>query len=1010
MKKIYIVTLSELIVKTGKLLLSDLIQFKDWINRIFPAINLNKIWRIAVLIAVCCSLIPTTIKAEYPDLSENYLKSGINSSFAGVILVSDPGTDLQTICKNSALKDIAYYVTNGAPGHPNITGLPAGITPFYMDSIVILTGKPTVSGNFTYTITTTGSSPVTATGRINVNEQTIALSSTTGTEAQTVCLNAPISNIVYSLSGTATGSTVTGLPPGVTGSIAGSTFTISGGITTPGIYHYQVTTSGTTCSATTINGSLAIRSYWIGGTSNDWNTASNWSDNLVPSKSYCSDVYVPAGAPNQALLTGPTNPITNLNILTGGSVTIGSAGSLKIGGSINKASTGIFDITSGTLELDGASQNIVGSLFVENTINNLIVSSGGTGLTISGGATDTLNITGTLSFGNINSDLTATDGHLTLKSTIANTANLAQVDPGNLITGNVTVERYINTAIGHNKSWQLVSANTTGQSIFNSWMESGNNSIQGYGVQLQDASGVANGFDATSPAPAMKYYNPTNESYFGIGNPTLTTLFNKQGYMLFVRGDRTVDGRIITAPNPTTLRSTGALLTGEQISVPASGGKYQTVGNPYASTVDLSKLGGFGAEELDGAITVWDPELGGIYGYGGFQTITASTGYLATPGTTNIYNTTTSYNQIQSGQGFFVHNSGTAPKAVKFTESAKINGSTVVTRVSLSKLKTLSTQLYAVVDGSPVLVDGNREVFDKKYSNKVDANDALKMRNPGENFGLMRNEKLLAVETRNYPGIYDTIYYNMSNLQKEQSYLLKFNPENMDKDIEAELIDNFLKTKTPVSLTTSTNVNIAIGSEPGNKPDRFMLVFKKAASVPVNFVSIVAYQKEANIAVEWKAANEISVKQFNVEKAEEHGNYKVVFTAQNNGTGIYSWIDQNATAGYNNYRVRSISIDGNSKVSDKVRVLIQGGIPSISVHPNPISNGEINLRLINQQVGVFGIKLFNSSGQNIFNKNINHVAGTSIEKINFDYKLDHGLYQLQVIKPDGKVNIIQILF
>jgi hypothetical protein len=110
-----------------------------------------------------------------------------------------------------------------------ITGLPAGVTGVWAANVVTISGTPTAAGTFNYTVTLTGGcGTVTATGTITVNpNNTIVLTSATGTDAQTVCINTPITNITYATTG-ATGATVTGLPAGVTGVWAANVVTISG--------------------------------------------------------------------------------------------------------------------------------------------------------------------------------------------------------------------------------------------------------------------------------------------------------------------------------------------------------------------------------------------------------------------------------------------------------------------------------------------------------------------------------------------------------------------------------------------------------------------------------------------------------------------------------------------------------------------------------------------------------------------------------------------------------------
>jgi len=92
---------------------------------------------------------------------------------------------------------------------------------------------------------------------VNANN-TIALSSAAGTNAQTRCNGAAITNITYSTTG-ATGATATGLPSGVTGLWAANIFTISGTPTSNGTFNYTVTlTGGCTGGTNTATGSIVV--------------------------------------------------------------------------------------------------------------------------------------------------------------------------------------------------------------------------------------------------------------------------------------------------------------------------------------------------------------------------------------------------------------------------------------------------------------------------------------------------------------------------------------------------------------------------------------------------------------------------------------------------------------------------------------------------------------------------------------------------------------------------------
>src|SRR5207245_10453165 len=111
---------------------------------------------------------------------------------------------------------------------------------------ITITGTPTVSGIFNYTVTTTGPCVIpTANGTITVNaDGTLTLTSGVGTDNQTVCINTPIVAITYSVGGGGTGGSVSGLPAGVTGTFAGGVITITGTPTVSGVFNYTVNTTG----------------------------------------------------------------------------------------------------------------------------------------------------------------------------------------------------------------------------------------------------------------------------------------------------------------------------------------------------------------------------------------------------------------------------------------------------------------------------------------------------------------------------------------------------------------------------------------------------------------------------------------------------------------------------------------------------------------------------------------------------------------------------------------------
>jgi len=169
--------------------------------------------------------------------------------------------------------------------------------------------------------------------------------------------------------------------------------------------------------------------------------------------------------------------------------------------------------------------------------------------------------------------------------------------------------------------------------------------------------------------------------------------------------------------------------------------------------------------------------------------------------------------------------------------------------------------------------------------------------------------------------------------------------------------------------------------------------------------------KSSDILVQWKVENESGIQQYEVEESADGSQFtkEATVAVNTNGSGNYSWLDENESAGYHYYRVRSIGKDGQIQYTDIVKVLIGNQDASISVYPNPIVNDEVHIQFNNQPGGVYGIKLLNTLGQEIVSKVINHTDGSSSEDLLSDHKLPKGVYQVEITKPDGTVEVVKVV-
>lgn len=599
---------------------------------------------------------------------------------------------------------------------------------------------------------------------------------------------------------------------------------------------------------------------WTGTISTAWNNPSNWVAGVVPDDPF-TDVLIPAAAINQPVIR---ETFQVHNIVIEPNATLINNGTLKIAGSITSDPAGISNYEGadvvGSIEMNGTcgDQTLAGNVFGDNSVTPVVVDNdvlnftASNNVTISSTSGEGLDVYGELGFGSATSTTLTTNGNLTLKSTASLTANVAQIDASNFIDGAVTVERHILTGTGsgeHARTWQALAtptgANSTSQSVYDSWMESGNTPV-GYGTHIPDPRSDWNprGFDYAPGGAfgtAIKTYNSGSNVFDPIGY-TSDPLYNKNGYFLFVRGDRSID-EINLDPNPTNLRSKGALFqphTGyapPSITAPAwtsSPGKYVMVGNPYASTIDLDYMYSHYStyfNNLNGIFVVWDVSIPGTLGYGGYQYIDATsspTPFSVTPGGTgNYYESTGSYSKIESGQAFFVQATGNGSTGtISFDEYAKSSTSRIVTRGINNTAQT--SVLWAGLYSATGICDGTSITFGKEYSNEIGKGDAGKLENPGENFMIIKgNGAALAIEKRQPINQSDTIFYAFNNLRTIK-YQLVFSPVNLQEEgLHAMLIDNYLHSETPLSLVDSSFIDFTVDDNKSSFENRFMIVFQR---------------------------------------------------------------------------------------------------------------------------------------------------------------------------------------
>lgn len=108
---------------------------------------------------------------------------------------------------------------------------------------------------------------------------------------------------------------------------------------------------------------------WTGATNTNWNTASNWLPQIVPTNTDNAIIGAVTNQPN--FTSGPNGQCANLSLYTGTQITIPITHQLSVLGNINAAGAKVTGL--GTFQFSATNANLNGSLIIES---NALISAG----------------------------------------------------------------------------------------------------------------------------------------------------------------------------------------------------------------------------------------------------------------------------------------------------------------------------------------------------------------------------------------------------------------------------------------------------------------------------------------------------------------------------------------------------------------------------------------------------------------------------------------------------------
>ncbi|WP_443938096.1 T9SS type A sorting domain-containing protein [Pedobacter sp. MW01-1-1] len=675
-------------------------------------------------------------------------------------------------------------------------------------------------------------------------------------------------------------------------------------------------------------------------------------------------------ANSNLILDGNTVTLSGANITNTGKLTESiSAATLLFTGSTAQTFSG-----TGTATLSNLTLNKVAKA------NTLTLSST---LTLTNALTPTL---GTLA---------VSTGTFTLESTEAKTAYVTTINTSNAaVNGTVYVRRFMKGGSNARRGYRLMSSPThiaSSPNFYNVFNLKQNMYITG----SPDASSMA----LSSATDVNKFdYSPyhnsvilhykesnagarTNADFVGISLPLDRNEFTVgEGMYVFNRGLRTdIPTRFSTSlvVEDNTLAFKGDLNQGTvtvnlsyTVSSPINANDgLNLIGNPYASTIDLTSPGVVYAASVSPMIYVVDPATKT------FSIFNRSTGIGALNAS----------RYISSGQGFFVQAMATG-QTITFNESAKVSnqltaGSSLLMGLEgvgqKSKLQYMKLLMKSQADTNEV----NQIVIDFHE----DAKDTYQEIEDGVDMGTNGNTLLSSLSKDNIKLAYNT----WSVISKDTRVRLAANSAVSGTfDFVASELATLAKKYNPLLIDHYKNETVKFAEKPTytftidrNLPQsyvdgRFEIAFEEKPLMTNTVLNFYARPALNAVNLGWNVNAHPQAVLFTVERSCDGLNFSPVSSCKCTDKEVYSALDSSPNIGDNYYRLVQTDINDQTSFSESVLVKFDKSMINTQsahkIYPNPVVN-KLNVDVNNTYSGEMKVRIIDTFGQvlkqEIFNQN-----------------------------------------
>lgn len=203
------------------------------------------------------------------------------------------------------------------------------------------------------------------------------------------------------------------------------------------------------------------------------------------------------------------------------------------------------------------------------------------------------------------------------------------------------------------------------------------------------------------------------------------------------------------------------------------------------------------------------------------------------------------------------------------------------------------------------------------------------------------------------------------------------------------------------ALTSTTDI-LAVEFEV-NSFSHFIIVPTEPVLLPIDLLRFEAKaNKEKQVELDWKIAKNNHVDYFEILRSADGLHFETLAEVNKQEISTnYHALDQNPFEEYNYYQLRIIDRDGKTHLSP-VKVVYLPSNRILEVFPNPIQEGDLNVRLSLESDEPLVIELINPLGQTIQTKTQTVNTGQNLFSIN-NKSLSKGVYILRIIQEGAVI-------